>query len=96
MGGVPELLPTPVTARAAVKPHNRPEARGTIALEVEPADLDKSEQAAPKPRWKDLMAGSADAAPELQQPTVGSQRQESSTARIVRDHHRRQLTNIRR
>ncbi len=74
MGGVTELLPTPVTARAAVKPHNRPEARGTIALEVEPADLDKSEQAAPKPRWKDLMAGSADAAPELQQPTVGSQR----------------------
>ncbi len=42
-GQNPDLLPGPVSGRDPIKRHNLAESRGTVALEVEPVDLDQTD-----------------------------------------------------
>ena len=67
-GDAPELLPSRIVDGVPVKPHNRPEARGAVALEVEPADLNGGDEATRGPIPRDLAASSSLGYPEIGQP----------------------------
>src|SRR5271157_5898848 len=70
-GDVPELLPNPIAVRVPVKRHDRPETRGAIALEVEPADLNEGDEATRRTSPRDLAVSSTLELPEIGQPSLG-------------------------
>ena len=72
-GDVPELLPSPIAVRVPVKRHDRPETRGALVLEVEPADLNEGDEATRGTSPRDLEVGSTLELPELGQPRWASQ-----------------------
>ena len=67
---VPELLPSPIAVRVPVKLHDRPESRGAVALEVEPADLNEGEEATRGTSPRDLVVSSTPELPETRQPAL--------------------------
>jgi hypothetical protein len=71
-GDVPELLPSPIAVRVPVKLHDRPESRGAVALEVEPADLNEGDEATRGTSPRDLTVSSILDLPELAQPAPGA------------------------
>ena len=71
-GDVPELLPSPIAVRVPVKLHDRPESRGAVALEVEPADLNEGDEATRGTSPRDLTVSSILDLPELGQPAPGA------------------------
>lgn len=71
-GDVPKLLPSPIAVRVPVKPHDRPESRGAVALEVEPADLNEGDEATRGTSPRDLTVSSILDLPELGQPAPGA------------------------
>ncbi|MGZ3354806.1 MAG: hypothetical protein ACXVBO_08120, partial [Isosphaeraceae bacterium] len=71
-GDVPKLLPSPIAVRVPVKPHDRPESRGAVALEVEPADLNEGDEATRGTSSRDLTVSSILDLPELGQPAPGA------------------------
>jgi hypothetical protein len=70
-GDDPELLPSPIAVRVPVKRHDRPETRGAVALEVEPADLNESDEATRGTSPRDLAVSSILELPEIDQPALG-------------------------
>jgi hypothetical protein len=70
-GDVPELLPSPFAVRGPVKLHDRPESRGAVALEVEPADLNEGDEATRGTSPRDLVVSSMPELPETRQPALG-------------------------
>ena len=70
-GDVPELLPSPIAVRVPVKLHDRPESRGAVALEVEPADLNEGDEATRGTSPRDLAVSSTLDLPETGQPALG-------------------------
>jgi len=71
-GDVPKLLPSPIAVRVPVKPHDRPESRGAVALEVEPADLNEGDEPTRGTSSRDLTVSSILDLPELGQPAPGA------------------------
>ena len=71
-GDVPKILPSPIAVRVPVKLHDRPESRGAVALEVEPADLNEGDEATRGTSPRDLTVSSILDLPELAQPAPGA------------------------
>jgi hypothetical protein len=67
-GDVPELLPGPTAVQVPVKRHDRPEFRGAVALEVEPASLDERDETNRGPFPQDVAVGSTPDLPEIGRP----------------------------
>ena len=70
-GDVPKLLPSPIAVRVPAKLHDRPESRGAVALEVEPADLNEGDEATRGTSPRDLVVSSTPELPEIRQPALG-------------------------
>ena len=68
---VPKLLPSPIAVRVPAKLHDRPESRGAVALEVEPADLNEGDEATRGTSPRDLVVSSTPELPETRQPALG-------------------------
>jgi len=67
----PELLPSSIAVGVPVKRHERPETRGAVALEVEPADLNERDEATPGTSPRDLAASPTLELPEIGHPVPG-------------------------
>jgi len=69
-GAVPDLPPSPIADRDLVKLHDRPHARGDVALEVAAADLNEDDE----PTWvttpQDRAASSTQDRPEVGEPSL--------------------------
>ncbi len=70
-GDDPELLPNPIAVPVPVKRHDRPETRGAVALEVEPADLNEGDEATRGTSPRDLAVSPILELPEIGQPAPG-------------------------
>ncbi len=70
-GDDPELLPCPIAVRVRVKRHDRPETRGAVALEVEPADLNEGDEATRGASPRDLAVSVTLELPDIGQPAPG-------------------------
>ncbi len=71
----PEVLPSPIAVRVPARLHERPASRGTVALEVEPADLYEGNESARGESSRNFAAG-----PTLELPEIGQPRRASLPA----------------